>query len=265
MPARGPHPNDICHANALTLCTAAQPHSAYDAWTSLASNLTFPVISVEWTKMSQTSRILGPGAENCTSPDWLYRFRGRTVRAIVLAGFGAYSMYWWTVAAIPRGRLPWLAAIAVITAILVGWSVAQLTFLRRVPQAPLDEFARSRRKRFRRFYLLWFGLILTTEVAAIILAGPILGHFHWEGLFPQWVDGVVGFHFFPLAKLFRLPLYYATGVAILLAALGPLLISPGPLRDATTAGGTSLALWLTSFIILSRNLSCLPVNTGSGA
>jgi hypothetical protein len=211
--------------------------------------------------MSQTSRILSPDAGICVSPAWLFQFRGRTVGAIVLAGFGAYSMYWWTVAAIPNRRLPWFAAIGVITAVLAGWAVAQLSILRRGPKAPLDELARSRRKQFKRFYLLRFSIVVTTEAAAIILAGPILGHFHREDLFPQWVDGVVGFHLFPLAKLFKLPLYYATGVAILLAAFGSLLIPLGSLRGATTAGGTGLSLWITSFIILNKNLACLPAKT----
>jgi hypothetical protein len=182
--------------------------------------------------MSQTSRILSPDAGICVSPSWLFQFRGWTVGAIVLAGFGGYSMYWWTVVAIPSRRLPWFAAIGVITAVLAGWAVAQLSILRRGPKAPLDELARSRRKHFKRFYLLRFWIILTIEVAAISFAGPLLGHLHREDLFPQWVDGVVGFHFFPLAKLFKLPLYYATGVAILLAAFGALLIPPGSLRDA---------------------------------
>ena len=49
--------------------------------------------------MRESGGILGPMGQDA----WL-RFRGRTVGAIVLAGFGAYSMYWWTLAAIPNRK-----------------------------------------------------------------------------------------------------------------------------------------------------------------
>jgi hypothetical protein len=205
-------------------------------------------------------RILGPDATNYASPAWIFQFRGRTVGAIVMAGFGAYSMYWWTRATIPGGRIPALAAIALIFAILFVWSIKQLSILRRATKPSMDDLAKARRKQSMRFYLVRFCAILTIEVAAIIFAGPILGHFHREGLFPQWVDSVVGVHFFPLARLFKLPLYYVTGLAILLAAGGSLLISAGSFRDAITAGGTGLSLWISSFIILGENPACLPAN-----
>ncbi len=80
--------------------------------------------------MSEAGGIMGP-----IGPDACLRFRGRTVGTIVLTGFGAYSMYWWTLAAIPTGKQGWFYAIAAITAILLGWSIAQFSIFRRVPQA----------------------------------------------------------------------------------------------------------------------------------
>ena len=200
-------------------------------------------------KMSEAVGILGPGG-----PDVWHRFRGRTVGAIVLAGFGAYSMYWWTLAAIPTGRQAWFCAIAAIAAIFIVWSTTQLVLFRHVPKSNFS-------KQYRRFYAIRFGAILAIEVAAIILAGPVLGHFQRKDLVAQWIDVVVGLHFLPLGKLFKLPLYYATAAAILLSSLGSLLISPGSLRAATNAGGTALTLWITCFIILSKNPSFLPAKT----
>jgi hypothetical protein len=166
-------------------------------------------------------------------------------------------MYWWTLAAIQTGRQHWFYAIAAITAIFLVWSIAQLVIFRHMPKHDSD-------KQRRRFYAIRFGVILATEVAAIFLGGPVLGHFHRKDLIPQWIDVVVGIHFLPLGKLFKLPLYYVTALAILLSSLGSLLIPPSSLRLATNAGGTALALWITGLIILSKNPSYLPATTVTG-
>jgi hypothetical protein len=208
--------------------------------------------------MNEAGGILGPEPG---APDAWFRFRGRTVGAIVLAGFGAYSMYWWTLAAIQTGRQRWFYAIAAITAIFLVWSIAQLAIFRPLPK---PDFDKVRRRFYARFYAIRFGAILATEVAAIFLGGPVLGHFHRKDLIPQWIDMVVGLHFLPLGKLFKLPLYYVTASAILLSSLGSLLIPPSSLRLATNNGGTALALWITGLIILSKNPSCLPATTVTG-
>jgi hypothetical protein len=199
--------------------------------------------------MSEAGGILGPGG-----PDLLVRMRGRAVGAIVCAGFGAYSPYWWTQAAIQVERRPWLGAIGAATAILVAWAIANLATLRHEPRVALDN-------RLVRFYRIGYVLVVAIEGAAISVGGPILGHFHRPDLFGQWVGAVVGIHFFPLGKLFKLPLYYWTGAAISLAAFGSLLISASPLSSALCAGGTGIALWLTAVVVLSKNLESLSTKT----
>jgi len=192
--------------------------------------------------LSEAGGILGPGG-----PDLLVRMRGSAVGAIVCAGFGAYALFWWTQAAIEGERRLWFGAIGVITAILVVWAIANLVALRHAPRVVLD-------KRLMRYYRIGYALIVMIEGAAISVGGPILGHFHRPDLYGQWIGAVVGLHFFPLGKLFKLPLYYWTGAAISLAAFGSLPISPSPLCSAITAGGTGLALWITAVVILSGNL-----------
>lgn len=199
--------------------------------------------------MSEAGRILGPGG-----PDLLVRMRGRAVGAIVCAGFGAYALYWWTQAAIQGERRLWFGAIALVTATLVVWGIANLVTLRHAPRVVLD-------KRLVRFYRIGYGLIVAIEGAAISVGGPILGRFHRPDLYGQWVGAVVGIHFFPLGKLFKLPLYYWTGAAISLAAFGSLLISSSPLSSAICGGGTGVALWITAVVILSKNLASLSEKT----
>ena len=200
--------------------------------------------------MSEAGGILGPAG----GPDLLVRMRGRAVGAMVCAGFGAYALFWWTEDAIQGGRTPWFGAIAAATAILVIRAITNLVALRHVPRVALD-------KRLVRFYRIGYMIIVATEGAAISVGGPILGHFHRPELFGQWIGAVVGIHFLPLGKLFKIPLYYWTGVAISLAAFGSLLISDSALGSAICAGGTGVALWITAVVILSKNLESLPAKT----
>jgi hypothetical protein len=200
--------------------------------------------------VNEAGGILGPRR----GPDLLVRMRGRAVGAIVCAGFGAYALCWWTEDVIAGEQKLWFGAIAVVTAILVVWAIANLVALRHVPRVALD-------KRLMRFYRIGYALIVATEGAAISVGGPILGHFHRPDLFGQWIGAVVGIHFFPLGKLFKIPLYYATGAAIALAAFGSLLISASSLSSAICAGGTGMALWVTAVVILSKNLESLPAKT----
>ena len=187
-------------------------------------------------------------------PGLLVRMRGRAVGAIVCAGFGAYALYWWVQAAISGEHWPWFGAIAAVTAVLVAWAIANLASLRHEPRVVLD-------KRLMRNYRIKYALIVAIESAAIPVGIPILGHVHRPELFGQWIGAVVGIHFFPLGKLFKLPLYYWTGGAISLAAFGSLLISASTLSSAVCAGGTGAALWITAAVILSKNLESLPAKT----
>lgn len=195
--------------------------------------------------MSEAGGILGP-----VGPDLLIRMRGRAVGALVCAGFGAYALSSWAQAAIPGEKILWFGAIAAAAVVLVIWAIANLVALRHAPRVVLD-------RRLVRFFRIWFALIVAIEGTAIGIGAPILGHFHRPDLFGQWIGAVVGIHFLPLGKLFKLPLYYATGAVIALAALGSLLISSSPLRAAISAGGAGITLWLTAIIILSKNLEFL--------
>ncbi len=200
--------------------------------------------------MSGAGGILGPE----DGPDLLVRMRGRAVGAIVCAGFGAYALFWWAEDAIQGDRRLWFGAIATGGAALVVWAIANLVALRRAPRVALD-------RRMARYYRIGYAIIVATEGAAISVGGPILGHFHRPELFGQWIGAIVGIHFFPLGKLFKIPLYYWTGAAISLAAFGSLLISGAPLSSAICAGGTGVALWITAMVTLSKNLESLPAKT----
>ena len=183
-------------------------------------------------------------------PDVWIRIRGRTIGSIVCFGFGAYSLYCW-IAVTSAEKATWFYMIAAVTAVLVLCAIVQLVAMRGTPQPTM-------RLQSKWAYNLKFFAVVAMEVAAIILGGPILAHFHRSDLYSNWVGAVVGIHFLPLARLFKVPLYYVTGGAIALAALGSLLISQNSLRTGLCSGGAGLVLWLTGGLILYANLACLP-------
>jgi hypothetical protein len=101
--------------------------------------------------------------------------------------------------------------------------------------------------------VLWFVVVVVIEVISINLGRPILIHFHRLDLFPQWVEAVVGLHFLPLAKLFKVPPFYVTGMVLVLVTLGSLLITVGNPRAIVALAGSGLCLWATAVVVLIQD------------
>lgn len=105
----------------------------------------------------------------------------------------------------------------------------------------------------------WFSIIFATQFGLIAIAAiltNIVGKFEW--FFPIMAI-IVGVHFFPLAHLFQVKMYYVTGTLICLLAIVILLFVPidihisGHQIDAwwTFIGlGSMFILWITSVVIL---------------
>jgi hypothetical protein len=105
---------------------------------------------------------------------------------------------------------------------------------------------------------VWFGIIFGIEILLIALANILLSTFQLDLFITPVTALIVGIHFFPLARLFRVPVYYLTGVllsALALVALVALLLnlpiaSPSLYNWSLFVGfGTTLVLWLTVFSI----------------
>jgi hypothetical protein len=83
------------------------------------------------------------------------------------------------------------------------------------------------------------------------LASILLSTFQLDRFIPAVTALIVGIHFFPLARLFRVPVYYITGVLLSVLALVALLLGlplagPSPYNWSLFVGvGTTLVLWLT--------------------
>jgi hypothetical protein len=177
---------------------------------------------------------------------WL---RGRAIAALVCAGFGAGDMLG-GMKFVSDGRQIWLAMIVVLAGALVIAAVVQVVRLGRLPKPATDESAARR-------HLIYFGsrfaAIVALEVILINLGPRILVHFHRLDLMPQWVEAIVGLHFFPLARLFRVNVFYVTGAGLLVAALGSLALPAGHGSAAVAVMGSGLCLWVTAVALLKAD------------
>jgi hypothetical protein len=58
---------------------------------------------------------------------------------------------------------------------------------------------------------MWLGIIFGIEIVLIALASILLSVFQADRFIAPTAALIVGIHFFPLARLFRVPVYYLTG------------------------------------------------------
>lgn len=102
-----------------------------------------------------------------------------------------------------------------------------------------------------------FGWVNAIEWAAIFAAGFVCHRFHWDLYFPSAVTVIVGLHFYPLAGLFRNPLHYGTGTALVVwAVASAATVSADHLQGITTRG-TGAILWAASLVTFVRGLTLM--------
>jgi hypothetical protein len=76
----------------------------------------------------------------------------------------------------------------------------------------------------------WFRIVFATELIAILIAYVICNAVNRFDLFFPMMMLIVGIHFFPLAALFRVKKYYATGILLCLLAIVTIFTMPEQLR-----------------------------------
>lgn len=103
-----------------------------------------------------------------------------------------------------------------------------------------------------------FGIVFGIEIMLIALASILLSTFQLDRFIAPATALIVGIHFLPLARLFRVPTYYITGVllsALALVALLALLLGltiggQSPYNWSLFVGwGATLVLWLTALSV----------------
>jgi hypothetical protein len=171
--------------------------------------------------------------------------RGRARGAAICGVFGAA----WMVQALFFGAVQNPASFAVVALFavaFVAWPVTQLRSLGHStdPSADRQRWEAVSTAYWTNFAIEW----LACAVAAIWLA--IIRRYD---LLPQFLGVIIGVHFLPLAKMFKMPLYYWTGAVMTLGVLATLAIPAGHVRNFAAYSVNGLSLWATAAIILCQD------------
>jgi uncharacterized membrane protein YccF (DUF307 family) len=159
---------------------------------------------------------------------------GRATGSLFFTGFGTL---WLTLGLYLRE----IVSAIFLTGISVGLAVLLLAVFwlfrqaRRYPKMPEDA---ARNRAFRR--------INAIQWAAVIVVSVVFGRLHMDAYVLSAITAIVGIHLFPLAKLFRYPMHYVTGAALVAWASASILLVPAEHLQGVTALGTGILLWLSA-------------------
>ncbi len=153
--------------------------------------------------------------------------------------------------------------LAFATLILVSGGMLLSRAASRLPHDPSPaEQARSQAEGKR--YGIAFGAVFGLEMVTIALGSTLLNVFHHPEFRLPFVSIVVGVHFFPLARLFNVRLYYVTGALLVLAGVTVMLAVSvhtmiGNLHawNALVGSICAVILWITGIYALLGGRSFL--------
>ena len=152
-----------------------------------------------------------------------------------------FAAIWGVVGVLGTGMPPVLAALPVaISAVLLFWATRQTP-------APIPEAAQARIGRL-------VGIWSAVEGVAIFVGVTVCQNIGAPHAVAPVIAIIVGLHFLPLARGIPVPLYYASGAA-LVATGGCALLLAEPARMAVTGFGSAMILWV----------SCVALVLGKGA
>jgi hypothetical protein len=179
--------------------------------------------------------------------------QGYAYGALILTFFGSLWALMTMFGVTSRQRMLLIVVVVLVTVPLAYFSIAAVREARQLPSV-LSAEGEARGAKMR----IWFGVVAAIEFVSIAIASILLSRAKHDELIPLVTALIVGIHFFPLAAIFQVPVYYLTGAAIsLLAALALIAMYFGrtlgaPFAWAVVLGVSNAAiLWLTAFNVLS--------------
>jgi hypothetical protein len=93
------------------------------------------------------------------------------------------------------------------------------------------------------------GIATGIEGVAIFVVANVLLNLHQPTLIMPAIAIIVGLHFIPLARWIPVPLYYRTGIALVVVGLAATLV-PSDERAITTGMASALVLWLSGVLLV---------------
>ncbi|MEZ2347707.1 hypothetical protein [Terriglobus sp. RCC_193] len=178
------------------------------------------------------------------SAGWL---KGRVIGALICGFFGAI----WMFEAVYLGgmaRPVWLPLIWIATLGFIIWPVVRLRSFSPQPRSSAEG------ERWASVSKTYWGIV-AIEWGLCAGAANWLGHTHRYQLIPVFLGAIIGIHFLPLAKLFRVPIYYVTGFVMTFGVLATVLIPNPHVRNIAAYSVNGLTLWATAAVILWQDWS----------
>lgn len=183
-------------------------------------------------------------------------YRGSGIGIIFMAVFGTL----WAGTGI-MGLQGWGFPYVELAAIFVGIiMVIEGISLIHASQKMSNQVSENGARRLKRIGFL-FNMVFIAEAVLIGIAIAVCNLINQTDLIPGVIAIIVGIHFLPLASLFQIKVYYATGVLLCLLALITLLIVPDTvmfgehqiLAPLSLLGfGCALILWSTGLTLWLR-------------
>jgi hypothetical protein len=175
-------------------------------------------------------------------PAWL---KGRVVGALICGTFGGV----WMFQAIFFGGIATplsLTLVSLVTVVAIAWPVMRLRSFRgyRSTAADRERWAAVKVPYWVNSAIEW----TLCSVAAFWLAR--IGRY---AFIPECLGVIIGLHFLPLGKMFRSPVYYLTGVVMVVGSLAALMLQAENIRNIAAFGLNGLVLWGTATVILRRD------------
>lgn len=181
---------------------------------------------------------------------WREEVRGFALGILFISAFG----FVWALtgsSALPSGAAFVLAASAVVSLALVSAAFYLLRASRSLPELPMGAMSEGTWRRFR--------IVGIAEGVAIFAAIFVLGRVGYPEWIPAVVALIVGIHFFPLASIFRVRMYHATGVLLCavfaLTAILAAIAGVEAVWFAVPGFGSALVLWMTGAFLAASGLS----------
>ncbi|MFE4813718.1 DUF7010 family protein [Peribacillus simplex] len=183
-------------------------------------------------------------------------YHGSGIGVIFMAVFGTL----WAGTGI-MGLQGWGFPYVELAAIFVGIiMVIEGISLIHASQKMSNQVSENGARRLKRIGFL-FNMVFIAEAVLIGIAIAVCNLINQTDLIPGVIAIIVGIHFLPLASLFQIKVYYATGVLLCLLALITLLIVPDTvmfgehqiLAPLSLLGfGCALILWSTGLTLWLR-------------
>lgn len=140
----------------------------------------------------------------------------------------------------------WFTVISILTGTLVIWPVIRLRAYSHLTLSAADRaFWASIAKPY------WINFAIEWVLCSV--ATYWLSRYQHYDLIPHFLGVIIGLHFLPLGKIFKVPLYYATGVVMVVGVLATLAIPAGYARNIAACGINGLALWATAAVLLYQD------------